>query len=128
MQNDNIVHEWIDFSKMDFLTAQHLFKTMYPKPLEIICYHCQQSAEKIIKALLLSKGETIPTRIHDLGLLIEFLPDDFQVPLDILDSCDNLTLYGVKARYPQELFLFEMDAYISTEVSWLPLFMPLTNV
>ena len=114
MQNDNIVHEWADFSKMDFLTAQHLFKTMYPKPLEIICYHCQQSAEKIIKALLLLKGEAIP-RIHDLGLLIEFLPDEFNVPLDILDSCDNLTLYGVKARYPQELFLEEKHAQKALE-------------
>lgn len=50
MQNEKMVKEWANFSKIDLLTAKHLFKTMYPKPLEIICYHCQQSAEKIIKA------------------------------------------------------------------------------
>jgi HEPN domain-containing protein len=114
MQNEKIVHEWIDFSQMDLLTAQHLLKTMYPKPLEIICYHCQQSAEKMIKALLLAQGETVP-RIHDLGLLIEVLVESLDPPADILDACDNLTPYGVKARYPQEMFLEEKHAQKALE-------------
>lgn len=102
------------FSQMDFLTAQHLYKTMHPNPLEIICYHCQQATEKIIKALILTKGEAVP-RIHDLGLLIEKISVSIETPANILDSCDNLTPYGVKARYPQELYLEDIHAQKALE-------------
>lgn len=33
-----------------------MYETYYPKPLEIICYHCQQSAEKAIKAIIMYYG------------------------------------------------------------------------
>lgn len=44
------VKEWLEFAKMDLDAAKHLNDTFYPKPLQIICYHCQQSAEKALKA------------------------------------------------------------------------------
>ena len=37
------VAEWFKCADMDFMTSEHLL-SMHPKPLEIICYHCQQSA------------------------------------------------------------------------------------
>ena len=40
--------EWIQLAQDDLFTA----KTMYQqvrKPLEIICYHCAQSIEKLLK-------------------------------------------------------------------------------
>jgi|GEM_PF-1569829 len=33
------VAEWLRFVAMDQNTARHLFETMHPKPLEIICFH-----------------------------------------------------------------------------------------
>lgn len=36
------VAEWLRFVKMDQNTACHLFESMHPQPLEIICFHCQQ--------------------------------------------------------------------------------------
>jgi len=36
---------------MDLNTAEYL-KNMKPLPIEIICYHCQQSAEKYLKGYL----------------------------------------------------------------------------
>ncbi|MBO4438811.1 MAG: HEPN domain-containing protein [Spirochaetaceae bacterium] len=44
--HEDDVKEWLRFANMDLDTANHLFNTMYPKPYEIICYHCQQSEEK----------------------------------------------------------------------------------
>ncbi|MGI5065899.1 hypothetical protein H0R90_06650 [Treponema putidum] len=46
MKNDleHDVDEWLRFVEMDMSTAYHLFKMMHPKPLEIICFHCQQAA------------------------------------------------------------------------------------
>lgn len=106
MKNEELIREWIDFAKMDFLTAKHLFEHMYPKPLEIICYHCQQSIEKLLKGALISKGVTIK-KTHDLGLLAEMLQEYETVDEDYLEMCDDLTPYGVKIRYPQELNIEE---------------------
>ncbi len=38
--------EWYDLAVMDLKIARYLEETYRPKPLEIICYHCQQAAEK----------------------------------------------------------------------------------
>ena len=41
--------QWLDMADMDLGVAKYLMENYYPKPLEIICYHCQQAAEKAIK-------------------------------------------------------------------------------
>jgi HEPN domain-containing protein len=109
MQNRKIVEEWMQFAEMDYKTAIFLYETMYPKPLEIICYHCQQAVEKLLKGALIGRGIQIQ-RTHDLGILVEQLNEFIDVPENILDICDNLTPYGVKIRYPQELFIEDRHA------------------
>ncbi|MHB8125320.1 MAG: HEPN domain-containing protein [Desulfitobacteriaceae bacterium] len=46
MDKTGIVKSWCDFAKDDLITAKYLLG-LHPLKLEIICYHCQQSAEKI---------------------------------------------------------------------------------
>ncbi|MCC8052096.1 MAG: HEPN domain-containing protein [Clostridiales bacterium] len=106
MENKGMLQEWLDFAEMDFLTAKHLYDNMYPKPLEIICYHCQQSIEKLLKGVLLSYGVTIK-KTHDLGLLAEMLQEYVEIDSRYMEMCDDLTPYGVKIRYPQELCIEE---------------------
>lgn len=53
MKNKKVVDEWLYYAKSDFDTAQFLNENMYPKPLGIICYHCQQAAEKFLKMLFI---------------------------------------------------------------------------
>lgn len=89
---------------MDFDTALHLYEHMIPKPLEIICYHCQQFAEKILKASLILYEHDIP-KTHDLGMLMETLKEHISVPKDVMEACDNLTTYGVIVRYPLEIHI-----------------------
>ncbi|MBD5500282.1 MAG: HEPN domain-containing protein [Lachnospiraceae bacterium] len=48
--------QWFDMADMDLGVAKYLMENYYPKPLEIICYHSQQAAEKAIKALVISRG------------------------------------------------------------------------
>lgn len=31
---------WLKFAKTDLGVAEHLYSQYYPRPLEIICYHC----------------------------------------------------------------------------------------
>jgi HEPN domain-containing protein len=52
MENENFASEWYQFAKMDYQTAVYLYDTMYPMPYEIVCYHCQQATEKLLKGLL----------------------------------------------------------------------------
>ena len=106
MKNEKILKELVEFARMDFLAAKHLYENMYPKPLEIICYHCQQAIEKLLKGVLISRGVTIK-KTHDLGLLAEMLQEYTEVDEKYLEMCDDLTPYGVKIRYPQELFIEE---------------------
>ena len=40
------VREWYEMAAADLGVAKHLDATYYPKPLEIICYHCRQAAER----------------------------------------------------------------------------------
>lgn len=48
--------QWMKLANQDYGVAEHLFQTYYPKPYEIICYHCQQAAEKAIKGIIINGG------------------------------------------------------------------------
>lgn len=102
MKNDleHDVDEWLRFVEMDMSTARHLFKMMHPKPLEIICFHCQQAAEKAIKALFILK-EIEVIKIHDLIILLKKIEPFFSVPLSVKNASDDLTPFAATFRYPQ---------------------------
>lgn len=55
------VAEWYKFADMDISSAEYLLP-MHPRPLEVICYHCQQSAEKYLKGYLVYKGVESPRK------------------------------------------------------------------
>ena len=98
--------QWFDFADTDLALAEHAL-SMKPQPFEIICYHCQQAAEKYLKGYLIYKGLETPPKIHDLVVLnnrcIEY-EEQFE---DIQDECETLTQYGVQPRYPDEVFVDE---------------------
>lgn len=113
MENEAVV--WLDVAKQDLEVAKqdlevakHLDKTFYPKPLEIICYHCQQSAEKAVKALIIANGSQggMPKK-HDISFLLNQIQNMVEIPDEYYDYADTLTPYGVAVRYPNELFLEE---------------------
>jgi len=94
------VTEWLRFVKMDQNTACHLFESMHPQPLEIICFHCQQAAEKAIKALFILK-EIEVIKIHDLAILLHKIEAFFSVPVAVKNAGDDLTPFAATFRYPQ---------------------------
>ncbi len=107
MDKKSIVKRWYDFASDDLITAKYLLG-LYPLKLEIISYHCQQSAEKMLKGFLLSK-DIDPPRTHDLRLLRRMcveIADGFD---DIEEACVRLTAYSVQPRYPMEIELTESD-------------------
>lgn len=94
--------KWIEFAKMDLEVADHLLKNMYPQPLEIICYHSEQAAEKSLKAILFTNNKEVP-RTHDLSFLLGKCSQDIEIEESYIDMCDRLTPFGVVIRYPHEL-------------------------
>ena len=106
---NNDMSEWIRLAEMDLSTANHMFKTFHPKPLEIVCFHSQQAAEKMLKCYLVSH-EIEPPKTHDMQVLLEMcieIDNEFD---DIYTEATVLTNYAVRFRYPAELELIEQDA------------------
>ena len=102
MDRKELVAEWLRFAFMDFDNAKYLFETRQPAPLEIVCYHCQQSAEKYLKSVIIAFGEE-PEKTHDLLKLTGTLQNHTEVSEEILDFAERLTMYGVRVRYPDEI-------------------------
>lgn len=103
MVNIEEVQKWQKLAEMDLKTAEYL-KNMKPHPVEIICYHCQQSAEKYLKGYLVLCGMA-PPKMHDLDELCKLCSKYSDTFNSIADQCSDLTAYGVQPRYPTELVL-----------------------
>ena len=107
MVNTKEAQEWQRLADMDLRTAEYL-KNMKPLPIEIICYHCQQSAEEYLKGYIVFCGMA-PPRMHDLDELCKLCLKYSNTFKNIADQCSDLTAYGVQPRYPMELILEEED-------------------
>ena len=103
--------EWYELAVTDLGVAKHLNATYYPKPYEIICYHCQQAVEKGIKALIMYYGAQggMP-KLHDLSFLLNQIKNEVHIDDKFYEYADTLNPYGVSVRYPNELFLEERNA------------------
>ena len=107
MDNKEVSKEWFQFAERDLESAKFLVN-MYPKPIEIICYHCEQSAEKYLKGYIIFIGNILE-KTHDLVLLnnkCKITDKSFEY---IEDNCIELVPYGVQARYPYQLEVTEDD-------------------
>jgi HEPN domain-containing protein len=100
MTDLDAAQEWLRFAQMDLGSAEYLLP-MRPRPTEIICYHCQQCAEKALKSILVLNA-VFPPKIHDLIELKTLCAPFIGKSETIDEECDNLTDYSVRLRYPQE--------------------------
>ena len=108
--NDDIldVKEWIQYAQDDYDCAVLIANTNNPYAPRIVCNHCQQSAEKILKAYTIAK-EGARVKKHNLVMLLkqcrQHAPD-----FDGLDTaCSRLDLYITESRYPSGTKLTDSD-------------------
>jgi len=107
MVNEEEVREWFNYALRDYNTAIYL-QNMRPVPIEIICYHCQQSAEKYLKGFLISMKKPL-IKTHDLAFLVTMCIDvdgDFKF---IQSVCEDLTDYSIISRYPSNNEINNID-------------------
>jgi HEPN domain-containing protein len=93
------VDEWVSKAEGDFATAEREIRARKKINYDAVCFHCQQCAEKYLKAILQSKNAHIP-KIHHLlellGLILKF-DSSFEALRADLDFLDD---YAVRFRYP----------------------------
>lgn len=93
---------WVEKADEDLLTIENNLAAART-PWSAVCYHAQQVAEKMLKALIVSYGRT-PARTHD---LIALWDDCLRLgaPVEPLQGdCELLLRYAVSMRYPGEVF------------------------
>ena len=107
MQINSLCKLWLEFAADDFAAANHML-TLYPLRLEIICYHCEQCAEKMLKGFLMA-NDVEPPKTHDLVELCKRCSVFNSAFNEMAETCARLTPYAVQVRYPAELGIEEGD-------------------
>lgn len=95
-----VARMWVEKAEEDLLVAERLLSPAESCPFSTICFHAQQSAEKYVKALLVSLSIPFP-KVHDIGELLELAPASIEIPLSTEEQ-EQLTFYATTARYPGE--------------------------
>ena len=103
------IDEWKRLSDMDLTTAHRIFELFRPMPIEIVCFHAQQAAEKMLKCFLVL-NEVEPPYTHNLKLLLDMCAEIESEFSNLEREAITLSQYGVLPRYPAELDLEEHDA------------------
>ncbi|MCD4701833.1 MAG: HEPN domain-containing protein [Candidatus Aegiribacteria sp.] len=115
MVNKDIAVEWFKIAEADLASANYL-QNMKPVPVEIICYHCQQSAEKFLKGYLAFLGEEI-LKTHDLVHLNKYcLKHDEEFSI-LVNDCEMINDYAVTARYPFPVDIDKSDMSLALQGS-----------
>jgi HEPN domain-containing protein len=67
MSDPKLVDEWAQKAEGDFQTATRMMRWRKKPQLDSVCYHCQQCAEKYVKAFLVQHDVAFPW-IHNLPI------------------------------------------------------------
>jgi HEPN domain-containing protein len=90
------IESWLNKAEHDLISAQRLLE-IEPIILDNACFHCQQAAEKCLKAYLIYNGLDIE-RTHNIFSLLNQCAN-FDPVFATIDPLD-INLYAVRGRYP----------------------------
>jgi HEPN domain-containing protein len=91
--------DWVKKAEEDYLAALDLSRRRKSQLHNTVCFHCQQSAEKYLKARIEEAGLRIP-RTHDLESLLNILLQVEPLWAALRPALQNLTDFAVDFRYP----------------------------
>src|SRR5258706_1644103 len=97
-EKQELTQKWLIKSKRD-LTAAKILAKHKPPIFDYAIFHCQQAAEKAVKAFLSYHGKDVP-KVHKLEVLIK-LAKEFDIDMDSkITYRSSLTDFAVETRYP----------------------------
>jgi HEPN domain-containing protein len=106
----DLARQWLVKAENDLINADNNLKSEVI-PYDTVCFHCQQAAEKLLKAYLVAKAIQ-PPFTHDLLLLLETILPYCADAEALRDDLALLIPYAIGVRYPDELLLpSREDAY-----------------
>lgn len=97
---NEVVREWIDKAEGDLLTATREAQADPPN-YDAACFHAQQCIEKLLKAVLIDKGQ-VPPKTHDLTVLSGLLNASYPEWHWPMEELRLLSRAAVVFRYPGE--------------------------
>ena len=95
------VREWMAKAEADFATAKRELAAKDSPNYDAVCFHSQQSVEKLMKAALIQRGVT-PPKTHDLVQLDQLIRSEWRDWTSPLEDLRFLTRAAVALRYPGE--------------------------
>ena len=96
---------WMVKAWRDLETARRAVNTE-PPFYDIAAYHCQQAAEKAVKAFLVHHAKP-HERTHDIEVLIALAGEVDPSFSELNEAADALTPYATRFRYPNATFAVE---------------------
>ncbi|OGP84972.1 MAG: hypothetical protein A2Z08_07915 [Deltaproteobacteria bacterium RBG_16_54_11] len=104
-----IARQWLAKARNDLLNADNNLASK-EIPCDTVCFHCQQAAEKLLKAYLIGNG-LVPPLTHDLLLVLEQILPLNKEAEKLRDPLAILMPYAVEIRYPDGWYMpTEADA------------------
>ncbi len=94
----DLVKQWLNKADEDFAVAEYLLFQQTPY-LGSIGFHCQQAAEKFLKAFLVNHQVDFP-KTHDIEELLNITSTVDEALAESLRDAITLNPYGVDIRYP----------------------------
>lgn len=106
-----VVRQWLEKADHDReLVRRDLAQD---EPLtDILLFHCQQAAEKYLKAFLVSCGQK-PPRTHEIEELV-YLCVTFDPRFSTFENIFYLTNYAVDMRYPDDFIIPPVEQVLSS--------------
>ena len=99
MPDPSVLQAWFTHAESDLLIAEAAPAGVL---LEHRCFHAQQSAEKSIKAVLISK-DIVPPKTHDIERLLDLVAEHIGPAPPGVQESTRLSQYAVLSRYAADL-------------------------
>ena len=90
--------EWVRKAEYDYVIAQASSRSEV-RLHDGVCFHCQQCAEKYLKARLVEAGQAFP-KTHDLTTLLQRVLPHEPLCAALMPMAQSLTSCAVDFRYP----------------------------
>ncbi|MBN1901828.1 HEPN domain-containing protein [Candidatus Sumerlaeota bacterium] len=109
---EKIVNNWILLAEYDLETD---YAMLEKKRYLYVPFTCQQSIEKILKAIFVKEKNETPPYTHNLLRLIDSLSFSSSMNEDQLRFLEKLNSYYIESRYTEEIH--ELNQMLTPETS-----------
>lgn len=98
--SEKIVQNWLQIAEYDLKTAKAMLRS---RRYLYVAFTCQQSIEKILKALYVKEKEETPPYTHNLTKLIYNLSISKQITEEQIKTLEYFNSYYIETRYSEEI-------------------------